>query len=498
MKGLDGFPQTFKEEVLAVMIVAILLTICITVISGAVETGAPVEEFTAHLNRRIPRLMDRYDIPGVTIALVQKGKTVWVEAYGYADTATERKMTVDTPCRGESISKPITAWGIMKLVERGEVDLDRPVVEYIDNWKFPESKFSAGEITVRDLLTHSSGLPLGTVGVIYDPEEEIPSLRDKLSEQAVLEEEPGRSFVYSNTGFNVLELLIENVTGRGFSEYMEEEVFLPLGMEQSSFTWSENFDPPVPFGYDLRGNPVPVYVYPDKASGGLFSTVEDIATFISAGMMAFPGQYDGVLSPESIEKIYSPNTRPTGFIGIAFDRYGLGHLIEDIDGKKAVAHGGQGTGWMTHFHSVPETGDGIVILANSQRSWPFFANVLTDWGRWNGFSSLGISKLLLGQKVLWGAIGLVFVVLLWQVWCIGRGFYSGQRVFSPLSVKSRLLRLVQLGASLGLFGVLIWAVNQDYLALTSVFPVVSVWLGISLLSSGVVLFLTVLFPEGNS
>jgi len=492
MKYLKALTPVFRLKVFTVIALAFIATVQVSIIPTAVETGGSVEEFTAHLNRRIPRLMDRYDIPGVTIALVQKGKTVWAEAYGYADISTERKMTVDTPCRGESISKPITAWGVMKLVERGKVDLDKPAVEYIHNWKFPESKFSEEEITVRNLLNHSSGLPLGTIGVIYDPEEEIPSLRDKLSDQAVLDREPGRSFTYSNTGFNVLELLIENVTGRGFSEYMEEEIFLPLGMEKSSFTWSEGFDPPVPFGYDLRGNPIPVYVYPDKASGGLFSTAEDIATFISAGMTDFRGRSDGVLSPESIEKIYSPSIKPTGFLGIGFDHYGLGHLVEDLNDKRAVAHGGQGTGWMTHFHAVPETGDGIVILTNSQRSWPFFANVLTDWGRWNGFSSLGISKLLLGQKVLWGMIGLLFLVLSWQVWRVGWGLYNGRRDFSPLTVISSLSGLVQLGGSFALFGILVWAINQDYLALTSVFPMTSNWLGYSLLSAGIVLFLTAL------
>ena len=492
MKCFKSLTPVYRLKVFAVVVLAFIAIIQVSIIPAAVETGAPVEEFTTHLNGRIPKLMKRYDIPGVTIALVKGGKTVWTEAYGYADIATGRKMTVDTPCRGESISKSITAWGVMKLVERGKVDLDTPVVEYIDNWKFPESKFSEEEITVRNLLTHSSGLPLGTIGVIYDPEEEIPSLRDKLSEQAVLDREPGRSFTYSNTGFNVLELLIENVTGQGFSEYIEGEIFLPLGMEKSSFTWSEGFDPPVPFGYDLRGNPIPVYVYPDKASGGLFSTAEDIATFISAGMTDFSDSPDGVLSSENIEKIYSPSIKPTGFLGIGFDHYGLGHLIEYLNDKKAVAHGGQGTGWMTHFHAVPETGDGIVVLTNSQRSWPFFANVLTDWGDWNGFSSLGISTLLLAQKILWGVIGLLFLVLSWQVWRIGWGLYNGRRGFSPLAVISSFSGLVQLGVSFALFGILVWAINQDYLALTSVFPMTSNWLGYSLLSAGIVLFLTAL------
>ena len=112
MKYLKGLTPVYRLKVFTVIALAFIATVQVSIIPTAVETGGSVEEFTAHLNRRIPRLMDRYDIPGVTIALVQKGKTVWAEAYGYADISTERKMTVDTPCRGESISKPITAWAI--------------------------------------------------------------------------------------------------------------------------------------------------------------------------------------------------------------------------------------------------------------------------------------------------------------------------------------------------------------------------------------------------
>jgi len=112
MKCFKSLTPVYRLKVFAVVVLAFIAMIQVSIIPAAVETGAPVEEFTAHLNRRIPKLMKRYDIPGVTIALVRGGKTVWAEAYGYADIVTGRKMTVNTPCRGESISKSITALAI--------------------------------------------------------------------------------------------------------------------------------------------------------------------------------------------------------------------------------------------------------------------------------------------------------------------------------------------------------------------------------------------------
>lgn len=289
--------------------------------------------------------MKDYDIPGVNIALVKRGEIIWSKAYGYADLEEGRKMTTDTYCRVESISKPVTAWGVMKLVEQGKVELDKPVELYIKNWEFPESEFSEKNVTVRQLLSNNAGMPLGTIGVRYSPKEDIPSLEEYLSNDAILKQEPGLSFSYSNTGFNLLELLIEEVTGRDFAEYMAEEVLIPLGMYNSSFTWGEELDPAIPNGYDLNGNPIPVYIYPDKAAGGLFACVEDIATFITAGMTNFSRTGHEVLNAQSINKLYTPMVEIPGFYGLAFDSYGLGHFIESLsNGKKAVSHGGQGSG----------------------------------------------------------------------------------------------------------------------------------------------------------
>lgn len=490
------FVNIIWVRILIVLTISFVLVLSISKpnLTKEVEKDATLESFTAHLNQRIPELMKVYDMPGVNIALVKGGKTTWTKAYGYADIEAGRKMTTDTYLRVESISKSVTAWGVMKLAEQGKIELDSPVKQYIKSWDFPESEFSEEKVTVRQLLSHRAGLPLGDFTKRYSPTQAIPSLKDCLSTEAVLVQEPGVSFSYSNTGFNLLELLIEEVSGRDFAEYMEQEILIPLGMHNSSFTWSEEFNPAVPNGYDLTGEAVPVYIYPEKGSGGLFATAEDLAAFIAAGMPNISRDHQ-VLSSHSINTLYTPIVEKLGIYSLVFDSYGLGYYIEHLsDGKKAVSHGGQGTGWMTHFHSVPETGDGIVILTNSQRSWPLIANILSDWAQWNGFSPVGMSRIIWGEYVLWTFIGLIWFIVFWQAWRLAEDLISGKRSFAPLSKESRLLRLVQGSLFMILAAGLLWCINQDYLLISSVFPIASGWLGCSVFALAVILLLSVLFP----
>ena len=241
-------------QILVGFIIFFIVLISVSNIFSAkyIEKYASLEQFTTYLDERIAVLMEDYHIPGLNIALVQKGKAVWSNAYGYADLEQGRRMTLDTYCRVESISKSVTAWGVMRLVDEGKIELDIPIIQYMNNWQFPESEFEEQKITPRLLLSHTAGMPLGPIGTIYSPEEETPSLKKYLSLEAMIEQPPGQAFYYSNIGFNLLELLIEEVTGRSYADYMENEVLTPLGMINSSFMWDKEWDPPVPNGYDIR------------------------------------------------------------------------------------------------------------------------------------------------------------------------------------------------------------------------------------------------------
>lgn len=461
---------------------------------GEIENGSPLEAFTTHLSKRIAALMETYDIPGVSIALAREGHIAWTEAFGYADLATGRMMTADTYLRVQSISKPVTAWGVLKLVERGDIELDGYLEQYVGSALLQETEFPEENVTVRQLLSHTAGMPLGDVLTIFSPLDELPSLRESLWRDAILMAEPGVAFSYSNVGYNLLELLIEEVTGRDFAEYMQSEVLTPLGMSNASFVWSEALQPPVPVGYGMEGQAVPVHVYPEKASGGLFATVRDIAAFVTAEMPGFP-QGQSVLTPQSIGALHTPMTGRPGIYGLVFDSYGLGHFVERLqNGLLAVSHGGQGTGWMTHFHAVPGTGDGIVILTNSQRSWPLISYTLNDWTAWRGLPPVGMGRIVWGERALWALICLVWAGLLTQAWRIWDALASQKSAFQPFSTEHCLLRLAQCGLSATLFAGVIWCSNQDYLFLSAVFPVVSVWLAVSAVAVAILVLFSALVP----
>lgn len=487
--------QWFRIIVTLIISTILVLSAAKIYSTGQVKEDDTFAVFTAHLDKRIPVIMEDYDIPGANLALVKGGEIVWTKAYGYADIDIGRKMTTKDRIRVQSISKSVTVWGVMRLVEQGEIDLDQPVVKYLKNWDFPETSFSIEKITVRQLLSHTAGMYIGDFMTRYSPEEEIPTLEENLSDEAILINEPGTSFSYSNVGYNVLELLVEEVTGRDFAEYMQQEVLLPLGMLDASFNWSKDFKPPVPNGYNLKGEAIPVYVYSHKASGGLFATVDDIAAFVSAGMQS-SSKGQQVINTDSMNAIYTPVAEDIRVYNLVFDAYGFGHYIENLSNSyQAVSHGGQGTGWMTHFHAVPETGDGIVILTNSQRSWPFIAYVLSDWAKWSGFSSVGMGNIILAKNLLWILIGIVWFIVLWKTWGLTAGLILRRRHFAPLFKQSRLLRILQSGIALIILGILIWCMLQDYLMITSVFPITSAWLGILAFAVAAVLMISALFPR---
>jgi CubicO group peptidase (beta-lactamase class C family) len=440
------------------------------------KTSDSLTTFTKHLDEELPRLMKQYNVPGVSMALIRNGDVVWTGAYGYADVERHQEMTVDSVCRVESISKSVTAWGVMRLVEQGLIDLDAPVQQYLSDWELPESKYPITDITVRGLLSGSAGFSLGHFGDEYPPGGQMPSLRETLSAEVEIIREPGSAFIYSNSSFHLLELVIEEVTGRDYAEYMAEEVLIPLGMDKATFSWHESLRPVVPTGYDLRSNPVPVYVYPAKSSGGLFAGVADIARFVSAGMTGSYYRDTGVLSEEGIRQIHSPEVEISGVYAAVSDSYGLGHFIEELpEGSRAVWHGGQGHGWMTHFHAVPESGDGIVILSNSQRSWPMMARVLNDWAAWSGFRSVGMGRITLGVKAMWVLISLTAVFSLRQVYQLARGLRNSSRRFAPVSGQFGFWRLIEAAAGIGTAGGLVWGAAQPYLMVSSIFPGVVDW-----------------------
>ncbi|MGI1660946.1 serine hydrolase domain-containing protein [Palleronia sp. KMU-117] len=454
-----------------IAMVAILLLAAVPLDLSA-QDGSPLAE---RLSWTVADRMDRDDVPGVVIALLVDGGPVWTGVFGMADPATGRALTEDAVFRVESLSKPVTAWGAMRLAETARLDLDASVKQCLTRWQPPDD---AGPITPRQLLSQSAGVGLGDFAARYPPDAQRPDLPDHLAADFTRVAGPGERFAYSDTGFNLLELVIEDCTGEDFAVLMSREALAPLGMTRASFDWP---GAEMPVGHDLRGRPVAPYVYPGRASGGLHATVADIARFAAAGM---DGADQDVLSPEAVGALHGPVVSVGGLFGLAADGYGLGHFTETLsDGRTAVWHGGQGHGWMSHMHIVPETGDGIVILSNSQRAWPLFAAVLRDWSDSLGVAPVGMARVLWAETAARIAIPLLVTasaIVLWIAYCawsrppvarIGAGLLSAPLALWP-----------------------VFAATQDYLFLFSILPGLWPWLAAASCLTGFSLAVFALAP----
>lgn len=241
--------------------------------SGGEDRGG--ESLANYYDECVPELLEFYDVPAATVALVEDGEVTWTRAYGEANRENENPTTTGTVFRVASITKSVTAWGVMNLVERGEIALDDPIERHITRWELPETEFDTEEVTIRRLLSHRSGLQmeLPDDDQLYAPGEELPSLEavlagDGLGSAAGFEQAPGSAFSYSNAGFVLLELLIEEVTGQKYETYMKEEILEPLGMDDATFTWDSEVKSAIATGYYLDGEPSPVFVDPIKAPRG--------------------------------------------------------------------------------------------------------------------------------------------------------------------------------------------------------------------------------------
>ena len=422
-------------------------------VSSLVLQATPPDRISDAVQAR----MARDGVSGVVVVVLENGTPVWTRAFGQADPATGRAMAADMLFRVESISKPVTAWGAMRLAETGRLDLDAPITDCLTHWLPPEG---TSPLTPRQLLSHTAGIGLGDFAARFAPEAPRPGLAEHLAEDFEIIAAPSAAFAYSDTGFNLLELVIEDCTDENFGTVMAREILDPFGMDRASFDWPGG---EMPVGHDLRGRPVAPYVYPGSASGGLFATAGDLARFAAAAM---DGTDQDVLSPGGVAELHRPLVAVGGLFGFAAEGYGLGHFTETLsDGRTAVWHGGQGYGWMTHLHLVPETGDGIVILSNSQRAWPLFADILRVWSESLSVQPVGMTRVLWAETAARFAIaglGIVAVLALWLAVRRARRNRAARGIGGAVSATLMIWPL--------------WAAGQDYLFLFSILPGLWPWL----------------------
>jgi len=334
--------------------------------------------------------MEKYNVKGVSIAVIDDNKIVWAKGYGWADEEGKKPVTTETLFEPGSISKALNALGILKLAQEKKLDLYTDINNYLTSWKFPYDSLSNGKkITLADILSHNAGLSVhGFPG--HDINEPFPSIIDVLDgkKPAITMPvrsmfEPGLGFQYSGGGTTISQLILTDVTKQAYDTWMYDNILKPIGMANSSFSQppSQKSQSLCATGYLSDGSPVSnkYHVYPQLAAAGLWMTPSDLCNYIIDMQLAYQGKRPSkVLSPEMIKLHLTPyNNGPTS----------MGSFILDIDGAKYFEHSAGNDGFCGDFYGSLEDGYGCVVFMNSEdpRLLSEIINSISKTYNWKNF-----------------------------------------------------------------------------------------------------------------
>jgi CubicO group peptidase (beta-lactamase class C family) len=404
-----------------------LISVLIVAVSGFVDIPkvkqGDVDAFAGYVDKTVSDYISRNGKGAVAIGIIHNGKIFLVKGYGYQDAEQKIPVTEDTVFQVASISKSFTAWAIMDLVEEGVLELDQPVTKYIPDWHFPPSDFDENEVTIRRMLSHSSGIANvgGYAGVekredLQTLHESLISANDARGEGVRIVYQPGSKYDYSGGAYTLLQYVIEQTTGQPFERYMQEKILDPLKMEHSSFSYDKTAHENLAVVYDNAGIPVPAHYFASQAAAGLYTTIGDISKWALAILSAYDEKINNpVLNPETLKSMFQPQKAPKSLLP-----YGLGYMIQEIGTNKTleVSHtGGNLPNWHSVVTTLPEKGEGLIVLTNTAGGLSLRKQLQTDWLIWVcGEDSLGgrINRMIdAGIYVVPGFLISMAAILVW-------------------------------------------------------------------------------------
>lgn len=406
-------------KIFAVTLSALVLWATV-VVAGALfgwwrQPVAPAGDAQAFMRAAID-MIEHGNRGNTALVLIEDG-AIWGEYYSTTADPVDRNTVFGTA----SMSKWLTAWGVMKLVEDRKLDLDRPVEDYLTRWRLPPSQFDNRNVTTRRLLSHTAGLTDGLGFGDYRPDEALPTLEQSLANprrssgepvSIAVGIEPGSEWRYSGGGYLILELLVEEVSGETFEAFMERTILQPLGMTRSGYHYLGDVENSAK-SYDVEGRPTATYRYASKAATGFNTSAGDMAKFVLAQL---PVVTDKPLAQATIDAMRKPHATSQGI-----DIWGLGTILYAPAASGHFVFGHDGVNEPAISASVrinPDTGDGIVVLVTGSRTlapalgfhWVFWQTGLPDFLSIPG-EIKRVAPVLLGGAFV---ILLVAIVIVWR------------------------------------------------------------------------------------
>lgn len=310
----------------------------------------------------IRRELAGQSLPSLAVAVVHQGRIEWEEAFGWADREHQRRATEHTMYSLASISKPITATGLMTLVRDGKIDLDRPINDYLGDAKLNVRVGDPAAATVRRVANHSSGLPLHSQFFYADQPRRRPPMDETIRRYGNLVTMPGERYQYSNLGFGVLDYVIERASGQTYADFMRREVFEPLGLTHTSVDIAPGLEGFAATRYGPDGRPIPFYGFDHPGASAVFASAHDLARFALFHLKAHLPDQKPILEDALIDEMH----RPTQTTGVNAG-YGIGFATAKLAGDYSVVqHDGGMGGVSTVLRIFPGEGLAIIVLSNSR------------------------------------------------------------------------------------------------------------------------------------
>lgn len=332
---------------------------------------------TETLTNRLNYLLDSAKVTGLQVVILHNKKPVWTKSFGLKDVERQLPLNDSTVMYAASLTKAVFGYLFMRLVDKGILDLDKPIRDYLKlpiseypKWKqLGEDTASFNKITPRMILSHSSGMPV---------------LRAVYENQLRLIAKPGEKFYYSNEGMNFLGFVLEEYTGKSLKAWTTEEVFGPLQMKHTSMVWEPEFEKNFSYAYYKDGKKYGAERRESsRAAGSMTTTAVDYAKFV-ANLMNQKGLskkgYEQLLSPQILVKskrgfgpLKDTLTTDNDRIQLAWGM-GIG-LFKSTDGP-AFFHTGRGEANVNYMVAYPSKGIAVVLLSNSENYEKIYGAVL--------------------------------------------------------------------------------------------------------------------------
>ncbi|MDC7996369.1 serine hydrolase domain-containing protein [Altibacter sp. HG106] len=329
------------------------------------ENLVPIHFLKDNSNRiSISKMMEKDSVPGVSIAFIENGDISWQKTYGYSNLQDSLPVTTKTLFNGASLSKPIAAMAALNLSENGFIGLNEDVNTYLKNWKIPQNKFTEEQkVTLKRLIGHTGGI-INYVPQPYSLNENSPNLVQMLSGTKPSVDPPvsviyvpGEKRKYSNPGYTIIQKMIEDVSDKNFESVIQELIFKPSEMYNSSFEQPlpQNLLKKTATGYskDLKG--YPYKLFPWKAAGGIWTTPTDLSKFTIALLEDYHSSKNNILSKKMADSVFQKKS----------ERLGFGKLFSPEKQDLLFEHWGSSPGFTCYMVASLNKKQGVIIMTNS-------------------------------------------------------------------------------------------------------------------------------------